>query len=501
MSVRSGGPTRTGRIAAGLLVTLACGCSTNVPTVPGDGGGDSADIAGLDANSAEGGSGEAGAVKDGAADAPWFNADAIALNCAALCHGSTTNEAPPLGVKGQTATSVRGVGAHQVHLKSSTWHVQFECADCHSVPKTVTATGHIDTALPAEVVFSAVAKTKGAKPTWSGTTCSGTYCHGATQTGGKITAPVWTQVTGAQVLCDSCHGNPPTKGHTASNTQCSSCHAAVVNSANKIIAPKLHIDGKISATGSHPTGYNAASVHSPDFYKDPSACKACHGSNLTGGSAKGCDSCHKIKTWLTSCTYCHGGTDNQTGAPPEDVAGKTATTVPGVGRHSSHAADGASHVAFSCAMCHGKTYTSALDPGHLGLAPADIAFTGLAKGSSYSFTTYWCSNVYCHGNGKPGSSGKALWIGSLSGGCSACHDDQTAGSGTTLSGKHKKHLVDKGLKCNDCHQCVVNGSNQIISKAKHVNGTIDICAPTWNASQKSCSSPGSNCHDGKAESW
>jgi predicted CxxxxCH...CXXCH cytochrome family protein len=478
----------------GFLAAALCGCAEHKGRAVGDGPVKDAttlkDIA----------VGEGVKTSDGPRDSSMVG-DVVLYNCATGCHGSKANAAPPTSVKGQSATTARAVGAHQVHVKLSSWHAPFACDDCHKVPKESTDPGHIDTALPAEVTFSVKAKLKGATPAWNGTTCSSTYCHGGTLSGGKVTAPAWAQVNGLQVQCDSCHGTPPPQKHNASDTQCNTCHAAVVDKNRKIIAPKLHIDGKVNATGGHATGYKDPKVHGPDFYKDPKSCGACHGTDLKGGSAAGCDSCHKQSNWLTSCVYCHGGTNNQTGAPPADVAGKTAISAPGVGRHTSHVTLGASHNPYNCAVCHGKTYKSALDPGHLGLAPADMAFTGLAKGTTYNATTRQCANIYCHGNGKAGSGGSALWTGTLTGGCSACHDDESDGSGMTLSGEHKKHLVDKQLKCVDCHQCVVNGTKQITNMVKHINGKPDVCDPTWNPATKSCSSPGNKCHQGQSESW
>lgn len=435
------------------------------------------------------------ATTDGGKDAVASDGvagDAGAAGCSAQCHGSTANAAPPLSVSGLSATTERAVGAHQAHLKSSTWHVDVQCADCHLVPSQVTDTGHIDTALPAEVTFSAAARADGAGPAWSGTSCSGVYCHGATLSGGAATGPTWTKVDGSQATCGACHGLPPTQGHTSS-TACATCHGAVVDASMKIIAPSLHIDGKVSASGGgHATGYASGAVHGPDFLKDPTSCTACHGTDLSGGSGKSCETCHS--GWKTKCTFCHGGTDNATGAPPETVGGKTATTVPGVGRHTSHVSAGATHAAFGCSLCH-KVPQSALSPGHIDPSPAEVTFGGLAAGSTYSFSTNLCSNVYCHGNGKSSSSGgSALWVGSLSGGCSACHDDESGGSNMTLSGEHKKHIIDKNLKCSTCHNCVVNGSKMITDPTKHVNGQRDICGSmnlSWNAANKSCTPP---CH-------
>ena len=406
--------------------------------------------------------------------------------------GSASNAAPPLSVKASSSTSDRGVGAHQQHLKSSTWHAPIKCTDCHLVPKATTDPGHIDTPLPAELTFSALAKTDGAKPAWSGTTCSGTYCHGSTLSGGSITAPVWTKVDGSQSTCSSCHGMPPAAGHPAS-TSCAACHTGVVDANNKIIAPTLHIDGKITASGGHPAGYGSGSVHGPDFLNGPQSCTACHGPTLTGGSAKSCDTCHS--GWKTNCTFCHGGTSNTTGAPPVSVAKATSATVPAVGQHTSHLTTGATHNAYSCGLCH-KVPVDALSAGHIDPSPGEVLFTGLASGASYSHTTHQCTSVYCHGNGKSGATGSALWTGTLSG-CSSCHDDETDGQNMTLSGRHEKHIVDKKLKCNACHNCVVNGAKQIIDKGKHVDGKRDVCVPSWNPTNKTCSPPG--CHG--LETW
>jgi predicted CxxxxCH...CXXCH cytochrome family protein len=263
-----------------------------------------------------------------------------------------------------------------------------------------------------------------------------------------------------------------------------------VDASQKIIAPALHVDGKVQvAGGGHPTGWSSGSVHGPAFIKDPDSCKACHGSTLAGGSAKSCESCHP--GWKTNCTFCHGGLDNKTGAPPAAVDGKTAASVPGVGRHTSHVTAGATHVAYGCALCH-KVPTDALSPGHIDPSPAELAFTGAAAGTSYSYQTYTCTNIYCHGSGKKGAAGgSALWVGSLAGGCDACHPQ------SGLGGEHKKHVVDKKLPCSSCHSCTVNASKQISDPAKHVDGSVEICGlPTWNAATRQCTA---GCHG--TETW
>jgi len=58
-------------------------------------------------------------------------------NCT-TCHGGT-NAAPPAAVKGDTATTVRGVGAHQIHVVGPLQYAAqvVPCADCHTVPGSV----------------------------------------------------------------------------------------------------------------------------------------------------------------------------------------------------------------------------------------------------------------------------------------------------------------------------------------------------------------------------
>ncbi len=420
--------------------------------------------------------------------------DVVKMGCNA-CHGSAASDAPPASVGGSFSTSDRGVGAHQVHLVSSTWRAAVSCSACHLVPQSIADAGHSDTALPAETTFTGLAVADGASPTWTGTTCSGTYCHGATLSGGSHTAPTWTQVDGSQSTCHSCHGFPPENGHPA-GTSCGGCHGQVVDSNNAFIAPDRHIDGKVDVSGAaaHPSGWSSAMVHGPAFLSGPSGCTSCHGADLKGGSAGSCESCHS--NWQNNCTFCHGGQDNSTGAPPWGVDGESSTFAASVGRHTSHVMDGATHGVYGCSTCH-KIPTNALSAGHIDASPAELAFSGLAAGSTYNPGTAQCQNVYCHGNGKLGSTGQASWTGGLSGGCSACHDDESDGENMSLSGKHKKHVDDKGFGCSSCHGCVVNSSKVITDTVKHVNGSPDVCLSAWNPSTRRCST--NACHGG--EDW
>ena len=196
------------------------------------------------------------------------------------CHGDfsgsasdTASFAPPRTVAGETASTVRGVGAHQVHLSTGILGKSVNCQECHVVPTQVSSAGHLGTNLPAEVVFNnalAGLATAGGtyipNPSYDPLTlkCSNTYCHGnwkvrkatsplpyffsdSVMTGSNR-SPAWTG--GAfQAMCGTCHGLPPTGHFAAAISECANCHGDVVNSAGAIIDKTKHINGKINVFG------------------------------------------------------------------------------------------------------------------------------------------------------------------------------------------------------------------------------------------------------------
>jgi len=190
------------------------------------------------------------------------------------CHGDFSapandqiSYAPPRGVRGETVTSYRGVGAHQKHLKGGTISSVTACAECHRIPSTLLATGHIDSNLPAEVFFGGpLARVSSAitpNPAFNSQTlaCSNTFCHGNFRLR-KATSPyqlfytdsvmvganktvAWTGGA-ADAACGTCHGLPPA-GHIASAlTSCWTCHPAVMDFTGQIIDKTKHINGKIN---------------------------------------------------------------------------------------------------------------------------------------------------------------------------------------------------------------------------------------------------------------
>lgn len=198
-----------------------------------------------------------GSCSDGGAPPP------ANLTCTS-CHGDANRaavagadanlkSAPPLGTKGETATSTRAVGAHQAHVSSTDMRAApIACNECHVVP---TATNHSNGTV--DVVFGTLAKTGNAAPAWNGTSCSASYCHG-NFTGGANAAPSWTTGT---TTCTSCHGAPPATGdhqRGAHQFACSQCHGTgySANAVNKT----LHINGVKNAggAGSSITTWNPA---------------------------------------------------------------------------------------------------------------------------------------------------------------------------------------------------------------------------------------------------
>jgi predicted CxxxxCH...CXXCH cytochrome family protein len=172
------------------------------------------------------------------------------------CHGGPDNAAPPRDLTGARVTSARGVGAHQTHVTEGKITKALDCTECHVKPQTVTDTGHIDTDLPAEVIFGTFAKGEGtekgtkALPAWDGasSTCRNTYCHGAFTNGNQDYAPAWTQPKSDTEVCGTCHGLPPPSPHppvVVGILDCVNCHPKVTDKDRLIIDRGFHINGKV----------------------------------------------------------------------------------------------------------------------------------------------------------------------------------------------------------------------------------------------------------------
>ncbi|GMV40222.1 MAG: hypothetical protein AMXMBFR64_19380 [Myxococcales bacterium] len=337
------------------------------------------------------------------------------------CHGSGGVAAPPRDLGNNTDTTARGVGAHRAHLGASEWHAEVACAECHAVPVEVNDPGHVDSALPAELTWGALATKNGAEPKWhpAATSCSGSYCHGggfSQATQGVHTVPVWTQVDGTQASCGSCHGNPPKAPHP-DRTDCASCHGEVVAADGTFTSPELHIDGTVQV--------------------GPLGCDSCHGS---GGVA----------------------------APPADLAGNEDTSALGVGAHRKHLGVSAWHREVPCAACH-VVPAELGDAGHIDTAPAEVVWGDLAdaKGTAPTWdrATATCSGSYCHGATLDGGGAKApVWtqVDGAQATCDSCHGNPPGGDHPTRS------------DCASCHDAVVAPDGTFVNAALHIDGQVQV---------------------------
>lgn len=219
----------------------------------------------------------------------------------------------------------------------------------------------------------------------------------------------------------------------------------------------------------HAEGYAAPDVHGLDAKLQVEDCTSCHGADLAGGtSGVSCDTCHD-SDWRTSCTFCHGGTENATGAPPRDIDGSETEIT--FSPHTTHVTE-TIKPAYDCVQCHAKP-TDALSPGHLFVGDdtpgvAEVDFSG-----GISPTATWdgagCSNLYCHGNGQTPDG--AIQASDPAPACGECHGVASNG-GEGLSGEHGRHVGRYG--CADCHGGVAGDGDTIADPTRHVDGNKDF---------------------------
>jgi predicted CxxxxCH...CXXCH cytochrome family protein len=334
------------------------------------------------------------------------------------CHGSTTNNAPPKALNGTTATTDRGVGAHQAHLgTASTWHRDTVCTDCHVVPSHIEDPGHIDTA-PADLTWGPVARANGVTPAFNGTTCTA-YCHGASMGG---PAPTWTQVGTGQAACGSCHGLPPPAPHPA-QANCQQCHQDI-GAGMVFTQPQKHIDGTLDVT--------------------------------------------------VACDSCHGSAGNP--APPVSTTGATATANRGVGAHRSHLGAKGWHADVTCDDCHVVPVTVS-DPGHIDALPAEVTFGSSARSANqapaWNGTT--CTNTYCHNVGLPlsasgGTNNTPTWttVDGTQDACGTCH-----GLPPTLTRDAGTHPTSTA--CSGCHGAsILADGGWVADGGLHINGLVEV---------------------------
>lgn len=147
----------------------------------------------------------------------------------ASCHAAP-GEAPPFRDQTGSVDSGRlSVGAHDAHLHGDLVQ-SISCAECHTVPRTVTAPGHLEDS-PGDVRFGPLARTGGVDPRYEAPGCAATYCHGNFPGGNRSNAPTWLAGAGA-AKCGSCHVVPSGSGrhpeHATAGVSCVECHGPFV---------------------------------------------------------------------------------------------------------------------------------------------------------------------------------------------------------------------------------------------------------------------------------
>lgn len=388
--------------------------------------------------------------------------------------------------------SANAAGAHLTHLTLTSNLMNggaVACADCHTVPGTVNAAGHILTniAAPADLTFGARAQLNTTTTAYdSGTLSCSVYCHGFKTPGGDAGAldstPAWTAnwttyVPGTAGTCSNyCHGLPPSD--TTHNTQtfpatCKNCHGSTVTTTTDppAIVASFHINGTVEATGC--------------------ATDSCHGSTATG------------QIWPNT-----SGADNGTTTP--DIVGAhqlhmqwlaSKVYAQTVDQLLADAASSTKQQAL-CQYCHAIG-----DSDHMGATAADVfktttltaaapkVFWGGADETgtlgTFETTGNTCSNVDCHvqyGTAAAGSEPVATpdWYVTpthtvltsalpTTMNCSACHNNPTSDT------KHTVHTnaattFGKTINCASCHNASVawGSPTGTLPAANHLNGTFNV---------------------------
>jgi predicted CxxxxCH...CXXCH cytochrome family protein len=255
----------------------------------------------------------------------------------------------------------------------------------------------------------------------------------------------------------------------------------------------------------HPPGWAASNVHGlAAKLQTDGDCRGCHGQYLDGETnGVSCDTCHTeagYPEWRNDCTFCHGGGENQTGAPPKDIDGQTDPAQISFPSHTEHVA-GYDHKVYGCDQCHSKP-VDVLTPGHIfddqtaGYGELYYA-NGYAPESTYFQGT--CSNVYCHGDGYL-ALGEA-YTGMAPLGCYGCHPDiTTPQEWNQMSGRHQVHLNGGVVTCYECHSTVVDANQVVVNPDYHVDGQRQVqpLDVVWNGA--TCTGTCHN-HDHNNDAW
>lgn len=406
----------------------------------------------------------------------------------------------------------------------------FDCGICHSSNNAhhlANQDGTVDVMLPAGGVYTPGSYVGGDNlpPPGSVTfrnsngTCSNVYCHGNYPGSGKNATPIWGAASGG--ACGTCHNasntSPPNSGQHGKHTtthyyefKCTVCHRDIVGGAspaaytiedkskhvNRVVDYKFDpadprvaggtysIDTGTAAptNGTTPRAFGSCNniychsnvqpeggVGAPTSYSNPSwasagtaACGSCHAGGHGNLITTGSHSKHLAYTFTTSnmykCIICHSWDQSQS-LNCSSCHNFIVTTE--YAKHANYKVEIAFDTAFNSSATYGKSPT----------------FT---PGTGYSN----CVNTYCHSAGTsvattviPANTTTNWGTGVLA--CDSCHTGGTTtgptySTGSPKTNSHNKHVVGNSYKCVDCHSAVVDISNAIIDKTKHVNKAYDV---------------------------
>jgi predicted CxxxxCH...CXXCH cytochrome family protein len=215
--------------------------------------------------------------------------------------------------------------------------------------------------------------------------------------------------------------------------------------------------------------------------------------------ALSCDTCHTPAdptAWRTDCVFCHGGVENQSGAPPKNLDGSLSSMGAAFPPHDSHVRSAITDP-LDCVECHVKA-ADVLSQGHVfddtpGVAEVDLG-GGRSPQGAYSRAT-GCQSLYCHGSGQ-GDDG-AIAINAPAMTCDSCHAGMSSGAAawSEMSGLHAFHL-ESGAGCQDCHEDTSSNGASIADPSLHVNAIRELAFSAagfaWDSSGRTCSG---TCHD------
>jgi predicted CxxxxCH...CXXCH cytochrome family protein len=205
------------------------------------------------------------------------------------------------------------------------------------------------------------------------------------------------------------------------------------------------------ANTAHPTPLwtgVAASSHSTAG-RMATACALCHGTSLDGpaggGTGPACAECHTAGSPLTptNCASCHNW--------PPDGRAPAGDRFPN--RDGAHAVHNAlAGVNGNCGVCHeGAGTESAFHFNGAGAADVSLAPTYDAQNGAarYNANDKTCGTTRCHGGRTtPDWFNGTVYV---AGDCRECHSTISGQYNAATSGRHRMHVVEKGLNCTHCH--------------------------------------------------